>query len=149
MDKASIPIALFAMIGFTSWVVINSIRRFLIARVHANISARLLDRFNTAESLMAYGETAPGRQFMAALIEESADRTSPYRSILTGVQAGIIFTVFGLMLLLLHHLGICPADEAIVFGAVPVTLGIGFLLAAAATYVLSQKFGLLTQKASL
>jgi hypothetical protein len=149
MDKASVPIALFAMIAFTSWVVIASIRRFLIARVHAGISTKLLDRFNTAESLMAYGETAPGRQFMAAIVEESAHRTSPYKSILTGVQAGIIFTVFGLMLLLLHHLGICPADAVIVFGAVPVTLGIGFLLAAAATYVLSQRFGLLTKKDSL
>jgi len=149
MDEKIIPIVLFLVMGFIAWVVIASIRRVLVARLQAGVQTRLLDRFNSAESLMAYGETESGRQFLASVLEERAARTSPYRSILSGVQAGILLIVFGLALLLLHHTGVTQEDAVIVFGVIPVALGIGFLLAAAATYVLSSKFGLLEKPNSL
>jgi hypothetical protein len=149
MEKALVPIALFAMIGFTTWVVIASIRRYSIARMQAGVQFRLLERFNSAESLIAYGETATGRQFLTSLVQEREAQTSPYRSILAGVRAGIVLMVFGAALLLLHHTGVTPEDAVLVFGAIPLALGIGFLLAAAATYVLSKSFGLLEKSNSL
>ena len=149
MDGILVPIAFFGVMGFIAWVVISAIRRVLVARLQAGVQTRLLDRFNSSESLMAYGETEPGRQFLTSVLEERAARTSPYRSILSGVQAGILLIVFGSALLFLHHTGVAQEDVTIVLGAIPVALGIGFLLAAAATYLLSGKFGLLEKPNSL
>jgi len=117
--------------------------------MQAGVQFRLLERFNSAESLIAYGETATGRQFLTSLVQEREAQTSPYRSILAGVRAGIVLMVFGAALLLLHHTGVTPEDAVLVFGAIPLALGIGFLLAAAATYVLSKSFGLLEKSNSL
>ena len=138
-----VPISLFAAIAFVSWVVIAGIRRLLVARLQASVQARLIDRFASAESLLAYTSTEAGREFVRSLLEERAERSSPYRSILNGVQAAILLTVFGIAVLLLHHAGTLPGEAFLVFGAIPLALGIGFALAAAATWLLSSRFGLL------
>ncbi len=140
-----VPVALFAMIGFISWVIISSIYRFRVARIQATAQIKLLERFSSAESLLAYGETSGGQQFMKSLVEERQSARSPYKNILSSVQAGIILIVFGLALLFLHHSGVTPEDAVIVFGTVPVALGIGFLLSAGATFALSTRFGLLAK----
>ena len=93
---------------------------------------------------MAYTQTAAGGEFVRSLLEERAQRSSPYRTILNGVQAAILFSVFGLAVLLLCKMGVL-AEGLVVLGVIPLALGIGFALAAGATWLLSSRFGLLTQ----
>jgi hypothetical protein len=138
-----VPIVMFSMVGFVLWVVISAIRKVLIAKMQSNVHTRMIDKFGSADSLIAFGATEPGQQFLTSLVEERAVRTSPYRSILSGVQAGMVLFVFGLTLLWLHHNGTTPADAVVVFGAIPVALAVGLWLAAGSTYLLSSKFGLL------
>ena len=146
MDTGNlVPISLFAAIAYVSWAVIVSIRRVLVARVQASVQARLLDRLASAESLISYTQTEAGRDFVTSLLEERAHRSSPYKAILNGVQSSILFSVFGITLLLLHRAGTLSGDGFVVFGAIPLALGIGFALAAGATWLLSNRFGLLKE----
>ena len=143
MDSGNlVPISLFIALAWVSWVVIVSIRRFLIARLQASVQARLLDKLPSAEALITYTETEAGRNFVNSLLEERDFRSSPYRSILHGVQASILLSVFGITLLLLHRNPAFSGDGELVFGAITLSLGIGFALAAGATWLLSSRFGL-------
>jgi hypothetical protein len=148
MKQNLVPIVLFLVLGFIGWVVIASIRRIVVARQQAHIQTILLARFSTPESFMAYAETAAGKQFMDSLVADRETYNSPYRSIISGTQGAIVLIVFGLTLLFLHHTGVTPADAVIVFGAIAIALGVGFGLAAGATYFLSDKFGLLNKEHS-
>ena len=143
-----VPISLFAAIAAVSWVVIVSLRRVLVARLQASVQARLLDRLPSAESLIAYTQTEAGRAFVTSLLEEQAQRASPYKTVLNGVQAAILLSVFGLAILMLSKMG-RVGEDSIVIGVIALALGIGFALAAGATWMLSDRFGLLTKQASL
>ena len=113
-------------------------------RLQASLQAKLLDRIDSSEALLAYLATDPGRELMAALRLEQEYRAAPFRSILLGVQASIVLIVLGGAFLLLHALKTLPDDSTVVMGALPMALGIGFGIAAGATYVISRNFGLLS-----
>jgi hypothetical protein len=67
---------------------------------------------------------------------------TPYARILSSTQAGIIILAFGVALLVLRA-KLPFSDEAFtVFGTLAVALGIGFGVAAVASYFLSRSFGL-------
>ncbi|MGA9719706.1 MAG: hypothetical protein WBQ79_15615 [Acidobacteriaceae bacterium] len=145
MENVLIPLAVTTLLGFVAWLIFTSIRRFLMARLQATLQAKLLDRINSPETLLTYVSTDAGREFVEALRleREREPRTMPFRSILVGVQASIVLIVFGGALLLLHAMHTLPDDSAVVMGTLPVAIGIGLGIAAAATYVLSRNFGLL------
>jgi hypothetical protein len=138
------PLFACLLIGFIAWLVFTSIRRFLMARLQATLQAKLLERINSPETLLTYVSTDAGREFVEALRleREREPRTAPFRSILIGVQLSIVLIVFGGALLLLHATHTLPDDVAMVMGTLPIALGIGLGIAAAATYALSRSFGL-------
>jgi hypothetical protein len=140
-----IPLFVSVLLGFVAWLIFTSIRRFLMARLQATLQAKLLDRIDSAETLLTYVSTDAGREFIEALRleREREPRTTPYRSILIGVQLSIVLIVFGAALLLLHGTRVIPDQAAIVMGTLPIALGLGLGIAAAATYFLSRSFGLL------
>jgi hypothetical protein len=143
------PITFFVVMGLIGYVLIVTIGKVRVVKLQVGVQTKLLDKLHTAENLIAYGETEAGRHFLASLVDEQDARKSPHRSILSGVQAGILLATFGGTLLLLHHVEVLPAGASVVFGAISVALGVGFGLAAGATYGLSRKFGLLDHSRSL
>jgi hypothetical protein len=133
-----VPISACGMIGWIAWVIFSSIRRYKVAKFQAEVQAKLLERFDSNQSLLAYVETEAGKGFLKAL---AVEQTTPYGRILNGVQAGIVLTVFGAALLALRGT-VEDAGQALhVFGVLAIALGIGFLLAAGASYWLSRSFG--------
>jgi hypothetical protein len=134
-----VPGSLFFMIGWIVWVLFSSIRRYKIARFQADVQSRLLQRLDTSQSLLTYVETPAGKQFVEGL---STERVTPYERILSSTQAAIIITAFGVALLVLRA-KLPFSDEAFtVFGTLAIALGVGFGVAAAASYMLSRSFGL-------
>lgn len=135
-----IPTSLFFMIGWIVWVLFSSIRRYKIAKFQADVQSRLLQRLDSSQSLLAYVETPAGKQFVESL---GTERVTPYERILSSTQAGIIIAIFGGALLVLRS-KLPFSDEAFtLFGTLAVALGLGFGIAAAASYLLSRSFGLL------
>jgi hypothetical protein len=133
------------MIGafcFVLWTIFSTIRRYKLARLQAEIQAKLVDKFGTTQDLLAYTDTETGKEFLRSL---SLEQRSPYDRIIVAVQAGIISLFFGAALLFLRS-RVSGAEEGfLVFGTIFVTLGIAFVLAAAASYSLSKSFGLLNR----
>jgi len=132
------------LVAWIAWITFSTIRRYLVAKLQASLQAKLLDRIDSSQALLAYVATDPGRKLVDALSLEQEDRAAPFRSILLGVQACIVLIVLGGTFLLLHAIKILPDDSAVVMGALPMALGIGFGIAAGATYVISRNFGLLS-----
>jgi hypothetical protein len=143
------PITFFVVMGLIGYILIVTTGNVRVVKLQVGVQTKLLDKLHTAENLIAYGETEAGRHFLASLIEERAARNSPHRSILSGVRAGILLVTFGGTLLLLHHVEVLRAGAFLAFGAISMALGVGFGLAAGATYGLSRKLGLLDNGRSL
>jgi len=137
------PIVLCLLVAWIAWITFSTIRRYLVAKLQASLQAKLLDRIDSIEALLAYVATEPGRKLVDALRLDQEDRAAPFRSILLGIQACIVLIVLGGAFLLLHAIKILADDSAVVMGALPMALGIGFGIAAGATYVISRNFGLL------
>jgi hypothetical protein len=131
MTDILVPGSLFFMIGWIVWVLFSSIRRYKIAKFQADVQSRLLQRLDSSQSLLAYVETPAGQQFVEGL---STERVS--------TQAAIIITAFGVALLVLRS-KLPFSDEAFtIFGTLAIALGVGFGVAAAASFFLSRSFGL-------
>jgi hypothetical protein len=142
MSNDTIPvIAVFSTFSWVSWQLFSSIRRYKIARLQADIQARLLHRFDSPEALMAYAQSDAGRQFVQSI---DMERSTPYGPILKGAQAAVVFIFFGLGLLRLHAWDIGD-DGSLVFGTLALALGLGFGVASAVSYFLSRSFGLLSR----
>jgi hypothetical protein len=134
--------ALFVTCSFVLWTIFSTIRRYKIARLQADIQAKLVDKFGTTQDLIAYAGTETGKDFLRSL---SLEQRSPYDRIIGAVQAGIVSFFFGVALFFLRNR--VPGGEQVllVLGTMFGTLGIGFVLAAAASYSLSKSFGLLNR----
>lgn len=140
-----VPFIVFFTMGWIAWVVFSSIRRYQIAKLQAGVQARLLEKIDSGQTVLAYAQTEAGRQFLNSLVMERGERATPYKNILSGVRAGIMLIVFGAALLSLHSMAGNEAQANTFIGTLAIALGIGFELAAGATYFLSRSFGLLNQ----
>lgn len=140
-----VPFIVFFTIGWIAWVVFSSIRRHQIAKFQAGVQMKVLEKIDSSQSLLAYAQTEAGSQFLDSLAVERAERANPYKNILSGVRAGIMLIAFGAALLSLHSIAGDEAQANTFIGTLSIALGVGFELAAGATYFLSRSFGLLNQ----
>lgn len=132
----------FGSMSFMVWVVFTSLRRWRTAHAQAQVQMRLLDRFGSSPELLAYMQTSEGKRFMeSAFIEHR----SAFSRILTGLQAGIVFTIVGVAMLFLRN-RIWDAAEGFLFlGTLLLAIGVGCLIAAGAAYLFSRSQGMLNQ----
>jgi fucose 4-O-acetylase-like acetyltransferase len=144
-ENILVPFFVFFTIGWIAWVVFSTIRRHQVAKFQAGVQMKLLEKIDSSQHLLSYVETDAGRQFLNSLAVEQTEQATPYKSILSGVRAGIMLIAFGVALLSLHSLVGHEAQANTFFGTLAIALGIGFELAAAATYFLSRSFGLLNR----
>jgi hypothetical protein len=131
---------LLAACSFVLWIIFSTIRRYKIARLQADLQAKLVDKFGTTQDLIAYTGTETGRELLRSLTLEQG---SPYDRIIGAVQAGIVLFFVGAALLFVRNRVSGGEQLLLVLGTIFATLGIGFVLAAVASYSLSKSFGLL------
>ena len=110
--------------------------------MQAGLQTKLLEKFGTSQELLAYVQSDAGKRFLESLTME---QRTPYGRILGATQASVILALLGLAFLFLR--GRVPGAEEgfLVFGTIVLSLGIGFGLAAALSYILSKTFGLLSE----
>jgi hypothetical protein len=112
------------------------------------VHSKLLDRFTSNEDLLAYMQTDAGRRFLEAaplrLPDEPRSLAAPFSRILWSMQVGIVLLLTGIGFLYVSSTFIDePAELFRVLGVVALALGGGFLVSAAAAYLLSRRLGLL------
>jgi hypothetical protein len=138
------------------WIVrmiVTHRRWHRVSKVQYEVHNKLLDRFTSNEDLLAYVQTPAGKRFLeSAPIPLEADApalSAPFSRILWSVQAGIVLAIAGAGLLYVSSRFIDePAQFFLVIGVLSVALGGGFIVSAAAAYILSRKLGLLDPPAT-
>jgi hypothetical protein len=143
MHQILVPLFVFSTVGWVAWLIFSSIRRYLMAKMQWGVQMRLLEKVDSSQTLLAYAETESGRRFLETFRVEQGEQTIQFQRILSGVQSGIVLSSFGSGMLLLHGYGVAPEREFTIVGVLALALGIGFGIAAVASYVLSRSFGLL------
>ena len=136
--------------GVVVWLVrtiIDNRRWNKVSKTQFDVHSRLLERFSTNEEVLAYIQTPVGRRFIesgpAPLPDEPRHPGAPLSRILWSLQAGIVLLSLGIGLTLLSRR--VDSDVSLffmVFGAIALALGGGFLVSAGASYGLSRRFGL-------
>jgi hypothetical protein len=146
-------IQIFVMISGGAFAVLWVLRLFIghrrwlrVTRMQSDLNNRLFERLGSNEQLLTYLQSQPGQQLMATPIvgEAVTPTAAPFSRILWAVQAGIVLTSAGLGLLVIRGYVVAEAGEMLMtMGVLAMSLGIGFALAALASYVLSKRLGLL------
>lgn len=132
----------FTLVGFVVWIIFSNIRRYKTTKLHAELQAKLLEKFGSGRELLDYVQSDAGKQFLESLTVEPK---TPYGRILGAAQVSIILILLSFAFLFLRG-RVAGAEEGfLVFGSITLSLGVGFGLAAALSYYLSKSFGLLTE----
>jgi hypothetical protein len=151
-------VALFLVFGTVTlvltWLVRTLIdyRRWLrLSKVQTEVHSKLLDRFTSGEDLAAYLQSSPGRKFLesAPIPLDMGPRSigAPLGRILWSVQAGLVLALGGAGLQYVSMGIIDEAQQPIrALGVLALMFGIGFILSAVISYLLSQRLGLLEGK---
>jgi hypothetical protein len=146
--------------GFTAFIVVLSTLVWIIrtvvdhrrwnrlSRIQADVHTKLMDRFSSNEELLTYVQTPSGRRFLESgpspLQEAGPALNAPFSRILWSVQLGSVLLVGGVGLLFLSGRAIQEAREVFyITGCLATAIGAGFLVSAAAAYMLSRRLGLL------
>jgi hypothetical protein len=133
------------------WLIryLVSHRRWLrTVKLQSDVHGRLMERFTSNEELMSYIQSPAGRQFLqgrpaAPDVATVPAVAAPVNRILWSVQAGAVLGSAGVGLLIIRRFLIEEiAEVLLVFGVLGVSVGIGFALAAGASYMLSHRLGL-------
>lgn len=125
-------------------------RRWLRAtKLQSEMQGKLLERLTSNEQLLEYVQSPTGQQMLAGTVPlpelPAPAIAAPVTRILWSVQAGLVLAAAGIaMLIVRHYLSVEAGEMLLFFGALGVALGIGFVLAAVSSYVISARLGLLT-----
>lgn len=137
------------------WLIRTALnhRRWLRTfRTQTELQSKMVDRFSNSEELIAYLQSSAGRWTMepepaAPPVSKVMLPGTPFNRVLWSVQAGLVVSAVAVGLLFVSYRVVEEVAE--VFYAVGVLLlamGIGFVLSAAASYILSQRLGVLAPR---
>lgn len=151
LEATAVLIGLGLAASLTAWLIrtlVDYRRWSRVARVQAEVHGKILDRIASNEDLLAYVRSPAGERFLesAPIHLESGGRpmAAPLSRILWAVQGGIVLMAAGGGLLLTsNRVSALAAQPLQSFGILALALGAGFLLSAAASYMLSLRLGLI------
>ena len=117
----------------------------------SEVHSRLIDKFSTNEELLEYMQTDAGKRFLEAMpIPLSAEpdhgfsqrMPSAVARVLMPLQIGIVLSLIGIGFLSLRNAGQDMDEPMRVVGTLVLMPGIGFILSAAASWLLARRLGL-------
>lgn len=123
-----------------------------ITRTQAEVHGKLMDRFTSSEELLTYIQTPGGKRFLesAPIAMDAGPRavSAPIGRILWSVQVGVVLAAggFGLQYVS-RNVEKSVGQPLLAMGVLAVAIGIGFLVSAFVSFILSKRLGLLGQAA--
>jgi hypothetical protein len=144
--------AFAVVLGTLIWLIRTSLdhRRWnRLSKIQAEVHTKLMDRFSSNDELLAYVQTPSGRRFLESgpspLQEVTPAMGAPFSRILWSIQLGAVLTVSGIGFLFVSgRPSVSEAQEFFyIAGCLASAIGVGFVVSAAAAYVLSRRLGLL------
>lgn len=136
--------------GVLAWLIrtLLDYRRWLrLSKIQSEAHNKLLDRFAASEELLGYVGSEAGRRFLSsspiALDAPEPTSPAPVRRILWAVEAGCVLVVASAGLLGISRMVEAVSQPMLALGVLALALGLGFILAAGASYFLSRRLGLI------
>ena len=119
-------------------------------RAQTELNTKLIDRFSSSEELLAYLQSPAGKALIEpAALPQASPRPMPMNAPLSRIfwslQSGIVVGTLGTGLIFVSR-GVATAEFAQILygiGIVILTIGLGFAISAAVSYVLSHRLGLI------
>jgi hypothetical protein len=138
-------------IGLLVWLtrtVIDYRRWSRLAKVQTDVHTKILDRFTANEDLLAYIQSPAGSKFLeSSPIKLDAGPRSvgaPLARILWSVQGGLVLLAGGIGLLVVSGRVANDVSQGIqALGVLGIALGLGFVISAAISFLISRKLGLI------
>jgi len=139
-------------IGLLIWLVrtlVDYKRWSRLAKVQTDAHTKLLDRFTANEDLLAYIQSPAGAKFLESspISLDAAPRGvgAPLGRILWSVQGGVVLMAGGLGLHIVGgRVADAPASQSLhALGIIGIALGVGFVISAIISFVISQRLGLI------
>ena len=149
-EKILIFLLLISVLVALLWIfrnVLENIKWNKLSRMQNDLYTKLLDKCGTNEELLASLRTSTGKPFFDLSTIEP--RSSPMTRVFLPLQFGILLAFVGGTILFLRNSAPTENDvrHFVVLGALALTLGVGFIVSAAASYFLARHLGLLPQTA--
>ena len=142
---------LLVMVGSVARQVVDYRRWVRQTRMQMDVHTKILDRMQSNEDLLAYVQTPAGRNFLefapAGHGPEPQQASAPLGRILWSVQAGVVLAALGIGLR--YAQGTVPEEimpAFTVLGIIVMSLGLGAVISAIISYVLSSRLGLLPSR---
>jgi hypothetical protein len=147
-----IPISAFVAIAWVIHTVVDGFRRRQQIRLATDFHGKLLDRIGSAKEFGEFLNSTGGSKFLDALTIEREG--GPHLRILRALQAGFVGLALGVGLFILignasltfgvpREFERNAEDGLAVLATMSTSIGIGLLLSAGASYVLSRRMGLM------
>jgi len=153
VEMVSVLVVMLTLLGAFGWLVRTAMdyRRWgRLAKVQAEAHTKLLDRFTGNEELLAYVKSPAGTRFLESspIALDGGTRTmgSPVSRILWSMQAGVVLAAGGIgMNIVSGRIDPIRAEPIFMLSVVILSLGIGFVVSAGLSYVLSKRLGLFAE----
>ena len=138
-------------IGLLIWLIRTLIdyRRWnRLAKVQTDVHTKLLDRFTANEDLLAYIQSPAGSKFLQSspITLDAGSRSvgAPLGRILWSVQGGVVLMAAGIGLQVMGNRISGEASQPLnALGVLGIALGLGFLLSAIISFMISHRMGLI------
>jgi hypothetical protein len=143
----SVFVIVLLALGWAIRYIVDYRRWHRLSKVQSEVHNKLLDRMTANEELLAYVKSPAGSRFLEsapiALDPVGRKIAAPLSRILWSVQAGLVLAAggFGLQYVA-NHVNPEVTQPIFAMGVLAIALGIGFVLSAVVSYVLSQRLGL-------
>lgn len=130
-------IGLFVFLGFLSavfFMFFSAIRR----KQQSSMQKHLLDKFASAHDFTEFVQSPAGQKYVAGFTDSV---TKPYASILNSLRIGIVLVFFGLAFFMIPVMPDAHEGPYVLrgVGTLLAMLGIGFVVSAAASYVIAKR----------
>jgi hypothetical protein len=119
-----------------------------LAKVQTDVHTKLLDRFTANEDLLAYIQSPAGSRFLQSspIMLDAGPRSvgAPLGRILWSVQGGVVLMAAGIGLQMVGNRVSGEASQPLhALGVLGIALGLGFLLSAIISFMISHRMGLI------
>lgn len=143
-------VAAFSAAGVLLWLIRHFLahRRWLRAtKIQTDLQNKLIERLSTSDDVRTYLQSAGTSKLLAEVppMLDASRAVTPATRILRSAQVGVASLVAGIAVIVSAYTFILPGVAFA--GAVGVAVGLGFIAAAAASYVISRRLGLLAPAA--
>ncbi|MGO4882955.1 MAG: hypothetical protein ACLP59_19365 [Bryobacteraceae bacterium] len=141
-DIAIVLVMVFSLatVAWIFYLISEDSKRKRRTAAQSELHGRLLDKFGSAQDLVAFLQTPAGAQFVEGI---SSDREEPSSAILRATHRGIILVIVAAGCLGLTRVYGWQDNPLLVIGVVLLCLGIGFLISAVVSHKLSKSLGLM------